>query len=110
MYIVSRVLKCEKREHSIYQNHFMNPSPLDHFKGFIKKELLIQSKHEAFDLVRLFIYFESKTDYYKWEGSKAHIALHKDKQSSHHHKLEKVIEAFIETYEHLGVVEYSEHQ
>jgi len=108
VYVISRVLKCEKREHSIYKNHFMKPSPLDNFQGFIRKELLINSNQETHDLVKLFIYFESKKSFYQWEGSLEHIALHKDKESTHHHKLDRVIEAYTETYDSLGTVEYSE--
>jgi heme oxygenase (staphylobilin-producing) len=107
MFVISRVFKCQKREHSIYKDYFLKQSPLDHFKGFIKKELLINDKDKDFDIVRLYVFFESKKAFYEWEGSPMHIALHKDKSSSHHQKLEGVMEVYAEKYESLGSVKFS---
>jgi heme oxygenase (staphylobilin-producing) len=108
MFVISRVFKCHKREHSIYQDYFLKKSPLEHFKGFIKKELLINQQHPDYDIVRLYVFFESKKAFYAWEGSPEHIALHKDKTSSHHQKLDGVIEVYMEKYESIGTVNFSD--
>lgn len=106
MYVISRVFKCEKRHHSLYKDFFFKPSPLNQFKGFVKKELMMNN-HQNHDIVRLSVFFESKKSFYQWEGSPEHIALHKDKHSSHHQKLDGVIDMTVEKYDYLGKVSYA---
>ena len=104
MYVISRVLTCQKRECSKYKDYFLKESPLDHFKGFVKKELMINLNHKDLDEIRFSVFFESKKAFYEWEGSPEHIALHRDKNSNHHQKLDGVLEMQIDKYDLIGTV------
>lgn len=108
MYVISRVFKCTKREHVLYKDFFLKPTPMNHFKGFLKKEVMVNSHHVDYDEVRLFIFFESKKAFYQWEGSPEYIALHKDKNSNHHQKLDGILEMSIEKFDSLGSVIYTD--
>jgi len=91
MYVISRTIKIEKDFTDQLLAKFDKPSPVLNFKGFMKREILINKKNKAFNVVNISTYFDDKTAFYRWEGSPEHIALHRDKNNDHHKKPEGVI-------------------
>ena len=51
-------------------------------------------------------YFQTKKDFYRWEGSPKHIAMHKDKANDHNKKPEGVIEVTRSSLEHILTKSY----
>jgi len=86
MYVVSRVLSFEKGIDDNVLDQMKKPSIMKHFKGFIRRDVLLNVKNPDKDIVRILVYWESKEDYYRFEGSKEHIMLHKDRSNPHHQK------------------------
>lgn len=91
MYVISRMIKVEKSYTEALIERFNKPSPIFKFKGFLKREILIDKKNKAFNVINISTYFEDKKAFYRWEGSPEHIALHKDKNHTHHQKPEGVL-------------------
>jgi heme oxygenase (staphylobilin-producing) len=99
MYVISRLVKVEKSCTADLIARFDKASPMITFKGFVKREILLDKKNKAFDFVNISTYFENKKSFYKWEGSPEHIALHKNKESDHHKKPKGVISSEAHYYE-----------
>ena len=91
MYVISRKIKIEKDSTAKLIAKFDRQSPVFNFKGFIKREILIDKKNKEYDVVNISTYFEDKKAFYRWEGSPEHIAMHKDKNNTHHQKPEGVL-------------------
>lgn len=99
MYVVSRVLSFEKGYiESLIEGYKKTPVML-HFPGFIRRDILLDQKNPARDVMRILIYWESKQAFYRFEGSPLHISLHRDKTSSHVQKPEGLIDMHREAYE-----------
>ena len=108
MYGISRRIKIDKAFTDELINKFNQPSPIFNFKGFIKREILIDKKDKSFNIVNISTYFEDKQAFYKWEGSAEHIQMHKDKNHMHHQKPEGVIGVEFNHYELALLNEYEE--
>lgn len=108
MYVISRVLSFEKGINDTIIDQLHQPSIMRHFKGFIRRDVLLNQKLPDRDLVRIFVYWETKEDYYRFEGSKEHIAMHKDRSHPHHQKPTGLIDMTIETYQLIQSEVYEE--
>ncbi|QWB96469.1 antibiotic biosynthesis monooxygenase [Mycoplasmatota bacterium] len=108
MYVISRMIKVEKDLSTKLVNQFNHESPMLTFKGFVKREILLDKKNKAFDVVNISTYFENKKAFYQWEGSPEHIALHKDSKNDHHKKPEGVLGVEAHFYETVLLQAYRE--
>lgn len=82
MFVVTKTLYIEKEHTHNFINRFQVQSPLFSFKGFIKREILINRKNKDHDIILIKVHFGEITDYYRWEGSKEHIMMHKQQKNS----------------------------
>lgn len=108
MYVISRVFSFEKGYHDKIVERFSQPPVMINFPGFIRRDVLLDRKDPAKDVLRMLIYWESKEAFYRFEGSPEHIAMHKDKHSSHHQKPEGLIDMHREAYEVIASDTYVE--
>ena len=91
LYIVSRIFSFHKGIDHTAVEQFNHPSMMKHFPGFIRRDVLLNTKNPDIDEVRILVYWESKQAYYRFEGSPEHIQMHKDKSHPHHQKPEGLI-------------------
>ena len=98
VYVVSRVFLFHKGTIDSVIDQYQKPPVMLHFPGFVRRDVLINKKNPDYDSVRILIYWENKNAFYRFEGSPLHIALHKDKNSSHHQKPEGFISMVEEDY------------
>ena len=108
MYVISRMIKIEKGYDQTIVERFNKPSPIFKFKGFIKREILLDKKNKAYDVLNISTYFEDKKAFYRWEGSPEHIQLHKDRKHIPNQKPEGVISVEAHYYELALLQTYSE--
>lgn len=108
MYVISRVFSFEKGYHDKIVEKFNQPPVMLHFPGFIRRDVLLDQKDPTKDIVRMFIYWENKEAFYKFEGSPLHIAMHKDKNNAHNQKPEGLIDMHREAYEVIASDTYVE--
>ncbi len=80
MFVVAKTFKVSKNHSASIIDRFKSNSPLFHFDGFIKREVLLQSKHNDEDVIQVRVMFKDKKDYYRWEGSPEHIQMHKNQK------------------------------
>jgi heme oxygenase (staphylobilin-producing) len=99
MYIIVRTMKVKKGFRDKIVERFLEPSPVTKSPGFVKSELLVNTKDPEFDLYRQSIYWQDKKAFYIWEGSPEHIAMHRDPNHKHHQKPEEIIEVTREAFE-----------
>lgn len=99
MYIIVRNMKVQKGFRDKMIERFLTPGPVQKSPGFIKSELLVETKNPEFDLYRQTIYWQDKKAFYIWEGSPEHIAMHKDPNHAHHQKPAEIIEVTREAFE-----------
>lgn len=77
MIVVSRVMSFQKGTYSSFVERFLNPSAVNEFPGFVRKEIWVNDKGPDMDIVRVHIYWISKEAHLAWEKSPAHIAQHR---------------------------------
>ena len=97
MFVIIRTMKIEKGYLDIYKEQATKKSLVANSKGFVKREVLVSTKHKSYDVIQNLIYFENKKAYYVWQGSPEHIAMHKNKK--HDEKPEGLISITKEEYE-----------
>jgi heme oxygenase (staphylobilin-producing) len=55
-------------------------------EGFIRRDVLLNSEGDEFDLIKVLIYWKDKDSMIRWQGSKehqqGHIDRHKEKKAS----------------------------
>ncbi len=98
MYIIVRITKVQKGFGEQMKERFLSPSPIDQSPGFVKRELLFNGKNPDYDELRTMFYFEDKKAFYIWEGSPAHIAMHKNRDPQAQRPAE-ILEVTKEVYE-----------
>lgn len=96
MYVIVRTMKTEKNFQQTFKSQFESPFILQDVDGFIKREVLLDSKNKDFDIFKVSIYFESREAYINWESSDLHKSMHKDKKEKK--EIPGLIEANRETY------------
>ena len=106
MFVMSRIMKFEKGHLEAVLENMKKKALLESFKGFVRREILVDQKHEEYDLIRMMIYWENKKAFYAWEGSPEHINLHK--QGKDRPKPAGLIEVSKEQYEVVYSVVYRE--
>jgi len=106
MFIVNRTMKVNKEFTDSVLERLEKPSVISSFDGYLKTEIFVDKKNKEYDVVLSIIYFKSKTDFYRWEGSPEHIAMHKDKNHQHNKKQEGVIEVTRSSYDHVQTKHY----
>jgi heme oxygenase (staphylobilin-producing) len=102
------MIKVEKDSSTEIVDRFNHDSPMLTFQGFVKREILIDKKNKAFDVINISTYFKNKKAFYQWEGSPEHIALHKDPKNNHHKKPEGVLGVEAHYYETVLLQTYRE--
>lgn len=108
MYVITRKLYFEKDKYHAFLEHAKQEPPMISFKGFNKIDVFVDSTSKEEDVIILMMYFEDKKAFHRWEGSDTHIAMHKDKQHSHHQKPEGLIKAERFIFEHIHTTLYRE--
>ncbi len=77
MYVVSRVMSFQKGTYSSFVERLVQPSAVNEFPGFVRKEIWVNDKGPDIDIVRVHIYWISKDAHLAWEKSPVHIAQHR---------------------------------
>lgn len=106
MFIVNRNMKVNKEYTNNILEKLEKPSVISSFDGYLKTDIFIDRKNKAYDVILTIIYFKSKTDFYRWEGSPEHIEMHKDKNHEHSKKQAGVIEITRSSYDYVSTKHY----
>lgn len=106
MYVIERKMKVEKAHSDSVVERLSKPSIITKFKGFEKIDIFVNKKHSDYNEITVMTYFQTKKDFYRWEGSPKHIAMHKDKANDHNKKPEGVIEVTRSSLEHILTKSY----
>lgn len=104
MYLVERKIKVLKDFSETILLKQQQQSVVTKFKGFLKTEVFIDRKNNEYDVIISLIYFESKKDFYRWQGSPEHIAMHK--RPNHGKKPEGVLEVSRASYDYVATINY----
>lgn len=79
MYIIAKNFRVEQAHLNSFLERLQGDSPILTFDGFEKREIMSTKTIDGVVTVRMVIYFTDKKAYYRWEGSKEHIAMHQQK-------------------------------
>ena len=99
MYVISRVMSFQKGNDEQIKRVAQKSNIMSTFPGFVRKDVLLDQRDPEKDIVRILVYWENKQAFYKFEGSKEHIEMHKNKDHAHNHKPEGLIEVVREAYQ-----------
>jgi len=77
MYVISRVMSFQKGTYSSFVERMSQPSAVNEFPGFIRKEIWVNTQGRDVDIVRVHIYWTSKEAHVAWEKSPIHLAQHR---------------------------------
>lgn len=76
MYVVIRNMKVSKEISKIVIADFSAPSAVNKAEGFIRRDVLVNTKADDVDEVKILYYWKDKDSVEKWHASKEHQAMH----------------------------------
>ena len=86
MFVVTRNMKVAKDLTNAVLEDLNHKSAVVKSEGFIRRDVLLNSEGDEFDLIKVLIYWKDKDSMIRWQGSKehqqGHIDRHKEKKAS----------------------------
>src|SRR5690554_7929907 len=79
MYVMTRNMKVAKDLTKAVLEDLNHKSAVVRSEGFIRRDVLLNSEDEAYDLIKVVIYWKDKDSMITWQGSKEHQQGHTDR-------------------------------
>lgn len=98
MFLISRLLKIEKGKSEQLYSKYLKEGIVDKFDGFIKLDVLLNTKNKEYDRLVVNVYWEDRDAFLRFERSPEHINSHKNQGE----KPKEILEFKFEEYELVG--------
>lgn len=86
MYVITRNMKVAKDLTNAVLEDLNHKSAIVRSEGFIRRDTLLNSEDENYDLIKVVTYWKDKESTVKWKGSRehqqGHIDRHKERKAS----------------------------